>query len=291
MSGVALVFPYFRTRAATEMLFPPLGLAALAAQLRGRRRGEGLRLHLQLARASARRPRRLPARHRRHLLHGQPDPQHPARRRGAAPSPAGRLLVAGGPLPTVFPGRFRPHVDARLPRRGRPELPARSAATISRAAATPGDLGELPSTPTPGCSCGPATCTSTTRRCTTARGARRLSPARPQRLRPRRLPARVARPPAAGHLAARHPRLPLQLRLLLAAGLRQRRAAPRPRQRCSPRSTGIVRLGYDSLWIADDIFTLDRGYLEAFCRRIAPLGMTWTCLSRANGIGPPTARS
>ena len=31
---VALVFPYFRTRAATELLFPPLGAATLAAQLR-----------------------------------------------------------------------------------------------------------------------------------------------------------------------------------------------------------------------------------------------------------------
>ena len=36
MSRVALVFPYFRTRAATEMLFPPLGAATLAAQLRRR---------------------------------------------------------------------------------------------------------------------------------------------------------------------------------------------------------------------------------------------------------------
>ncbi len=34
MPRVALVFPYFRTRAATEMLFPPLGVAALAGQLR-----------------------------------------------------------------------------------------------------------------------------------------------------------------------------------------------------------------------------------------------------------------
>ena len=34
MARVALVFPYFRTRSATELLFPPLGLAALAAQLR-----------------------------------------------------------------------------------------------------------------------------------------------------------------------------------------------------------------------------------------------------------------
>src|SRR5512135_3497778 len=30
---VAIVFPYFRTRAATEMLFPPLGAATLMGQL------------------------------------------------------------------------------------------------------------------------------------------------------------------------------------------------------------------------------------------------------------------
>ena len=34
MSGVALVFPYVRTRARNEIVFPPLGIAALASQLR-----------------------------------------------------------------------------------------------------------------------------------------------------------------------------------------------------------------------------------------------------------------
>jgi anaerobic magnesium-protoporphyrin IX monomethyl ester cyclase len=52
----------------------------------------------------------------------------------------------------------------------------------------------------------------------------------------------------------------------------------------------IRRLGYDSLWIADDTFTLDLPYLEEFCRRIDGLGMSWNCLSRANGITTATAR-
>jgi anaerobic magnesium-protoporphyrin IX monomethyl ester cyclase len=52
----------------------------------------------------------------------------------------------------------------------------------------------------------------------------------------------------------------------------------------------IVRLGYDSLWIADDTFTLHRDHLEEFCRRVSPLGLSWSCLSRANGIEPATAR-
>ena len=33
MSRVALVYPYFRTRTPTELLFAPLGVAALASQL------------------------------------------------------------------------------------------------------------------------------------------------------------------------------------------------------------------------------------------------------------------
>ena len=41
-SRVALVFPYFRTRSQTEMLFPPLGIASLASQLRAR--GIGTRI-------------------------------------------------------------------------------------------------------------------------------------------------------------------------------------------------------------------------------------------------------
>ena len=33
MSKVALVYPYFRTRSANELLFPPLGCASLASQM------------------------------------------------------------------------------------------------------------------------------------------------------------------------------------------------------------------------------------------------------------------
>jgi anaerobic magnesium-protoporphyrin IX monomethyl ester cyclase len=43
-------------------------------------------------------------------------------------------------------------------------------------------------------------------------------------------------------------------------------------------------LGYDGLWIADDNFTLDVRYLRGFCERIAGSGMSWSCLSRVTGI-------
>jgi anaerobic magnesium-protoporphyrin IX monomethyl ester cyclase len=46
----------------------------------------------------------------------------------------------------------------------------------------------------------------------------------------------------------------------------------------------IRDLGYDSLWIADDNFTLDTHYLEGFCQKIAEKNIRWTCLSRVTGL-------
>jgi len=48
--------------------------------------------------------------------------------------------------------------------------------------------------------------------------------------------------------------------------------------------TDIIDLGYDSLWIADDNFTLDPQHLTEFCLRIANLKISWSCLSRTTGI-------
>ncbi|MCZ7383268.1 MAG: radical SAM protein [Candidatus Methanoperedens sp.] len=52
----------------------------------------------------------------------------------------------------------------------------------------------------------------------------------------------------------------------------------------------IRRLGYDSLWIADDNFTLDMRYLQEFCRRIAGQKIQWSCLSRVTGINEEITR-
>jgi anaerobic magnesium-protoporphyrin IX monomethyl ester cyclase len=52
----------------------------------------------------------------------------------------------------------------------------------------------------------------------------------------------------------------------------------------------IRSLGYDSLWIADDCFTLDAGFLREFCRRIAGQKIHWSCLSRVTGIDEETTR-
>lgn len=52
----------------------------------------------------------------------------------------------------------------------------------------------------------------------------------------------------------------------------------------------ILSLGYDSLWIADDNFTLDLAYLTQFCQRISGRKITWSCLSRVTGINEQIAR-
>ncbi len=46
----------------------------------------------------------------------------------------------------------------------------------------------------------------------------------------------------------------------------------------------IRGLGYDSLWIADDNFTLDVSFLKEFCQRIVGRNIKWSCLSRVTGI-------
>ncbi len=53
----------------------------------------------------------------------------------------------------------------------------------------------------------------------------------------------------------------------------------------------IRKLGYDSLWIADDSFTLNLKYLKEFCRRMKGQGMKWNCLSRVTGLNVEITRA
>jgi anaerobic magnesium-protoporphyrin IX monomethyl ester cyclase len=46
----------------------------------------------------------------------------------------------------------------------------------------------------------------------------------------------------------------------------------------------LRQLGYGQLWIADDNFTLDLAFLHQFCQRIEGQGIGWSCLSRSTGI-------
>ena len=51
----------------------------------------------------------------------------------------------------------------------------------------------------------------------------------------------------------------------------------------------ILHLGYDSLWIADDNFTLSLSYLKSFCQRMSGRQIKWACLSRSTGINQEIA--
>jgi anaerobic magnesium-protoporphyrin IX monomethyl ester cyclase len=50
----------------------------------------------------------------------------------------------------------------------------------------------------------------------------------------------------------------------------------------------IRQLGYDRLWIADDLLTLDLGHLQRFCSLLISRhpGLTWSCLSRVDRLNP-----
>jgi len=52
----------------------------------------------------------------------------------------------------------------------------------------------------------------------------------------------------------------------------------------------IKNRGYDTLWIADDNFTLDPSFLQEFCARIAGSEMKWSCLSRVSGLDLETTK-
>jgi len=54
----------------------------------------------------------------------------------------------------------------------------------------------------------------------------------------------------------------------------------------------IVSYGYDSLWIADDLFTYNSKYLQRFCGRFIEEGwqISWSCLSRVDNITDQIAR-
>jgi len=287
---VALVFPYVRTRARTEMLFPPLGLAALAAQLR--RLGVEARVFdctfgtlEQLADdLSAFRPGIVGISSMVSLTRNALRVADAVR----AILP-GSLLVAGGPLPTVFPGRYTGRVDAVF--RGEADLSfPRFCRDYFAHGASPTDLRRLPLGSYPGL-------------LIEGDGPRVDNPAvhhSESEIAAFPLPDRSGFDHAAYQKEWQEKTGTRPTSLIATLGcpygcdfcskpifgnvLRHR-----PLEAVFAEIEQIGRLGYDSLWIADDTFTFDPPYLEEFCRRITGLPITWSCLSRANGIDEATA--
>ena len=113
MFRVALVFPYFRTRSPTEILFPPLGAASLAAQLRK------LKIETRVFDCTFSTIRQI----RTSLKSYQPDivgiySMVTLSRNTFRIAELVRhdfpnsLIVAGGPLPTLHPERYSQQFDA-----------------------------------------------------------------------------------------------------------------------------------------------------------------------------------
>ena len=287
---VALVFPYVRTRVATELLFPPLGLAALAAQLR--RLGVETRVFdctfgsLERLRAD--------------LAAWRPDVVGISAMvslteatlrvaRAVRDDLPGALLVAGGPLPTVFPRRFTGHVD--LVFRGEADLsfPCFCRDYLGLPPAD-GRLRELDLTRYDGLVC-------------EIDGLRVEVPPvhhSEEQIRTFPLPDRGDFDHAAYQAAWFEKNGTRPASLITSLG------CPFGCEFCSkPVFGSVVRrrgldavleevrqvtaLGYDSLWIADDTLTLDPAHLAGFCRMIGPLRMTWSCLSRADNVTPQMA--
>ena len=230
MPRVALVHPHFRTHAATELLFPPLGAASLASQLE--RLGVEVRVFDGTFSAFADLERC--------VLEYQPNivgvysmitmSRNALRMAQAVRSGLPEAtLIAGGPLPTLYPEQysntfdlvFRGEVDLSFPGFCRDLL----------------DLGG-----TPGSNCGhaarrlrwavPAAGWSATRQSDRASPGERVgdvSATSPRGLRPRRVSeSMVGSRRDQDHVHHHHARMLFQLRFLLTADLRQPVPPPQP---------------------------------------------------------------
>jgi anaerobic magnesium-protoporphyrin IX monomethyl ester cyclase len=291
MSRVALVFPYFRTRAATELLFPPLGAATRAAQLRR------LGVHTRVFDCTFGTFEQL----RTDLTTYHPDIvgvysmvsltantlRVAQMVRTSLPQ---ALLVAGGPLPTVFPGRYTGHFDAVFRGEADVSFPSFCRDYVA-GGASPTRIGDLPLNSYGGLFI--ADHGLHVDNATVHHGERELATFP--------LPDRSDFDHAAYQKEWLRKSGSKTTSIILTLG------CPYGCDFCSKPIFGnavrrrdldavfeeiaqIRGLGYDSLWIADDTFTLDEPYLAEFCRGIAALGMGWSCLSRANGITPATVR-
>lgn len=282
---VAIVFPYFRTRSASEILFPPLGAASLSAQLRKLDiRAQivdctFLNWHQAEQAIQTQRPDIVGI----YCMITQTRNTLRLARMVRARLPES-LLVAGGPMPTLYPERFGSAFDAVF--RGESDL---SFPLFCRDALQQGvsrsSLERLPLSSYPGLFI--------------------------------RSGSHAIDNPSIHYSEKEIAAFPLPDRGDFNHGLYQKEWIQRDGTKttsilttlgcpfqcdfCSKPIFGnlfrrrnldaifeeigqIRSLGYDTLWIADDNFTLDPDFLERFCERITPLNVAWSCLSRSTGI-------
>jgi anaerobic magnesium-protoporphyrin IX monomethyl ester cyclase len=292
MSKVALVYPYFRTRAATELLFAPLGVAYLASQL------HGLGIEARVFDCTFKTFEQVEDSLRAY----QPDIvgiysmvtlsrntfRLAAMIRVVLPD---CLLVAGGPLPTLYPEHFNGPFDAVFCGEADVSFPHFCQDYLTPKMVSRRQLSSLPLEGYAG-------------------------------LFIHRDGLQVNNPPV-HHSEKQIDSFPLpyrgdfdhesyQLEGIRKDGLKTTSiittyGCPFDCDFCSRPVFGnlfrrrnlaavieeieqIRSLGYNNLWIGDDNFTLNQAYLKEFCQRMSDRGMTWSCLSRVTGLNLETTR-
>jgi len=288
---VALIYPHFRESAPveTEKLFPPLGIAYLRSQLSAR----SIRSHVYDCTFSS-----------FSQIVDSVERQQPAivgiyvmitMTRNATliaeelrKRLTGTLFVTGGPLPTLFPGRFSQKFDVVF--RGEADSTfARFCQDYLSNRSSPGNIPGLDSARYPGL----------------YREQAGKITSNPPIHNPQSLLNKLPLPDRSGFDHEHYQSFWRETYGHTQTNIIITRGCPFSCDFCSKPIWGnihrkpplnrvleeihdILGYGYDRLWIADDSFTLDTGYLKAFCHMMIREGLpiSWTCLSRVDRLSP-----
>ena len=285
MPKVALIFPYFRTRSSTEMLFPPLGAASLAAQLS--QRAIETRIFDCTFQTFNRVAQDLVAYHpdivgiSSMIMLSRDTFRFAQLVRQRLPE---ALLVVGGPMPTLYPERYSGVFD--LVFRGEADLSFPDfcqdyfTSELGLKTLYELDLGHYPGLYV---------------RNLDVMVDNPIIHYNAQQIRSFPIPDRSGFDHTAYHKAWMEKNGTRTTSIMITLG------CPFNCDFCSRPVFGsvyrkrdlnvvfeeirqIAQLGYNHLWIADDNFTLNLSLLRQFCQRMLGMDMKWSCLSRSTGI-------